>query len=124
MCDPVTLNLYPAEYREAATAISLEDSRLTRLVQDARAYLDSASRHPRKRQLRSAAKRCIRHVEEFLSARSERRRALSLKAARVVEALRYLVDPHDKSNDRIPEIGFNDDLDVFKKASEFWREKP
>ena len=29
----------------------------------------------------------------------------------------YGFDPHDQSNDRIPEIGFNDDLEVLRKVS-------
>ena len=120
----LTLNLFPSEYREATKTISLENGPLKRLVRDARAYLDSENRHPRKRQLRSAAERCIRHVDEYLSATSERKVSLSLKAARVVEALRYLVDPHDKNNDRTPEIGFNDDLEGLREASEFWCKTP
>jgi uncharacterized membrane protein YkvA (DUF1232 family) len=122
----LALYLFPVEYHEVAKDIKLECFQLKRLVQDARAYLDLANMHPQKRELRSAVERCIRHVEEFILARSERKTNLGLKAkaARVVEALRYLVDPHDKNNDRMPEIGFDDDLNVLQKAAAFLREKP
>jgi hypothetical protein len=32
-------------------------------------------------------------------------------------ALRYFVDPHDQKNDRIPEIGFNDDLAALQRVA-------
>jgi len=112
----LTLNLFPVEYRDSAATISLRAFPLRRLVRDARAYLRSTENFPRKRALRSTVERCIRQVDEFLSAHRERRRALELTTARAAEALQYFVDPHDQSNDRIPELGFDDDLEVLRKA--------
>jgi len=112
----LSLNLFPVEYRDAGMAISLEAVPLKRLVQDARAYLRSVEEAPRGRSLRSVVERCMRQIEEFLSARGERKPVLRLKAAQAAEALRYFVDPHDQTNDRSPEIGFNDDLEVLRKA--------
>jgi hypothetical protein len=42
---------------------------------------------------------------------------LGIEAAQAAEKLRYFVDPHNKTNDRSPEIGFNDDLEVFRKGT-------
>jgi hypothetical protein len=113
----LSLNLFPVEYRDAKAAISLEAFPLKRLVLDARVYLRSVKESPRERLLRSLVERCIRQINEFLSVRGEHKTALGFRAAQATEALRYFVDPHDQRNDRIPEIGFNDDLEVLRKAS-------
>lgn len=113
----LALNLFPVEYRDGAVAIPLEALVLKHLVRDARAYVRSVKGSARERPLRSLVERCIRQIEEFLSARGERKTALGLRAAQATAALRYFVDPHDQSNDRIPEIGFNDDLEVLRKVS-------
>lgn len=39
------------------------------------------------------------------------------RASHVAEALRYSVQPHDRTNDRIPEVGFDDDIDRLRSAS-------
>jgi hypothetical protein len=119
VADPrgLSLNLFPVEYRDAKVPISLEAFPLNHLVRDARAHLRSVKGSPRERPLRSLVERCIRQLKEFLSARGERKTTLGLKAAQATEALRYFIDPHDQSNDRIPEIGFNDDLEVLRKMS-------
>jgi hypothetical protein len=113
----LALNLFPVEYRDTVTATRLDAASLRRLVRDAETYLTSVNL-PLKRPIAAAVERCILRVEEFLASRGARRKALTSKVGRAVQALRYFVDPHDRINDRSPEIGLSDDLDVLGKAIE------
>jgi hypothetical protein len=120
----LTLNLFPAEFREKAFSRALADEfQLKTLLQDARVYLASASaRYSRKRQLRAAVERSVSRLNEFLIASPQRKVALGQKATHVAATLHYLLDPHDKQNDRIPTIGFDDDLEVLRAGTQHWHE--
>jgi hypothetical protein len=109
----LALNLFPIEHRKTEVT-SLEDLWLRRLIQDAREYLDAMTGDQHKiQQLRVAAESCIRQIEAFLLAPSDRKKALTKKSEKAAQALKYLVEVQVRNHKHAS----NEVLEKLRKAA-------